>query len=91
MNTGLILLLLLAANQNGGCSGAGTVDKRYYAGRGACANVGNRADDDCGCAGTPVTEPDCGCGDTVSSRFEPRFDARPFSNQDCGCSSQQLS
>ena len=93
MNTGLILLLLLAANRNGGCgcSDAGTARTGSYAGGGGCAGVRNRADDDCGCAGARTEEEDCGCGDTVSSRFEPRFDAKPFAAQDCGCGNLQQS
>ncbi len=81
MNAWLILLYLLSGNRNGGrgdgsCRGAR--DDGYDCNCERTRGIGN----DCGCEQT--RDDDCGC----EPRFEPRFDARPFNNSDCGCTAQ---
>lgn len=97
MNTWLILLFLLLGNQGGGrsdaSSGCGCADNGcgqtgFRTGGNAPGSGRNRGNNgnDCGCA--RERDNDCGC-DGAESRFEPRFDARPFNNnQDCGCDNQ---
>lgn len=83
MNAWIILLFLLARNNSGSC-GCDGMDRR---------------DRDCGCDRGDMNrrdrDRDCGCDrdndcDNNGSRFEPRFDARPFTDRDrdretCGC------
>ena len=104
MNSWLILLLLLFGNQNGCCKNGnsdcghdsdrmqggyrlsekgwdgdrnGNFEREY--GRGSRDNDFDRGGDD----------DSCGCNNNNNeSRFEPRFDSRPFSNSDCGCDNQ---
>ena len=103
MNSWLILLLLLFGTQNG-CNNCGDSDCGYDSDRaqgryrssqrgwdgdrngdfereyGRGRNRDNDRDDD---------DDSCGCNNNNNeSRFEPRFDARPFSNSDCGCDNQ---
>lgn len=80
MNTWLIPLLLLAANQNSGC-GCGQTGLR---GGGNDFTGGRNRAGSCGCENTRVSDSDCGCSN-AESRFEPRFDARLFGDADCGC------
>ncbi len=75
MNTWIILLLLLCC-----CDGCGCQRND---------SCGNNRDRDCDCGNG--RDRDCDCGrdrdcDGNDSRFEPRFDARPFGGRDnCGC------
>lgn len=89
MNAWIILLFLLARNNSGSCGCDG----------------GFGRDRDCGCDGDSGRDRDCDCDrdrgrdrgrdrdgdcDNNGSRFEPRFDARPFGDRDrdretCGC------
>lgn len=77
MNAWIILLFLLMGN------------------RGCCKEEQDACpkDDNCGCGrennrnnGGRNREQDCGC-DCDDSRFEPRFDSRPFRDgrETCGC------
>lgn len=103
MNSWLILLLLLFGNQNG-CNNYDDSDYCYDSdraqGRHRSSEKGwdgdrngdfereyghgrNRNDD------RDDDDDSCGCNNNNNeSRFEPRFDARPFSNSDCGCDNQ---
>ena len=71
MNAWIILLLLLAGNNGGNSCG--------------CSNRNdgmNRRSGDCGCD----RESERDGRDRDGSRFEPRFDARPFNDREtCGC------
>ncbi|MCM1174021.1 MAG: hypothetical protein NC341_03100 [Blautia sp.] len=80
MNTWVLLLLLLC------CSGGGNASQNDSVGNtGNCGRDGERRgrDRDCGCD----RNNDYGNGcDGNESRFEPRFEARPFgSGETCGC------
>lgn len=67
-----IILLFLLCGGNTGC--------------GCAQNDGmNRRDNDCGCDRDSGFERNRDC-DRNESRFEPRFDARPFGEREtCGC------
>ena len=81
MNAWIILLFLLMGNRSSGCQSE----------QNSCQN-----DRDCGCGDRGRNndgrgrsrEQDCGCDD---SRFEPRFDSRPFRDgrETCGCEEKE--
>lgn len=85
MNAWIILLFLLMGNCNSDCS--------CKSGRSS-----RQSDRDCGCDRERGSnrnsdrsrnqEQDCGCND---SRFEPRFDSRPFRDgrETCGCEEKE--
>ena len=75
MNAWIILLLLLAGN-NGG-SGCGCSSR---------SDGMNRRGGDCGCDRDSERDGRERDRDCDGSRFEPRFDARPFNDREtCGC------
>lgn len=56
----------------------GNFEREYGRGRNPDNDFdGDDDDDSCGCS-----------NNSNESRFEPRFDSRPFSNSDCGCDNQ---
>lgn len=82
MNAWIILLFLLMGNRGSDCG---------------CQRAQNSCNDnnDCGCGrersrnnGGRNRDNDCGCDD---SRFEPRFDSRPFrdNRETCGCEEKE--
>ena len=80
MNAWIILLLLLAGNNGGNSCGCGNRNDGM-----------NRRGGDCGCNGDSDREGRDRDGrdrdrDCDGSRFEPRFDSRPFNDREtCGC------
>lgn len=88
MNSWIILLFLLFANRNGrdidepGC-GCRPVDPPTSSCR--PRERERERERDCECGREREAERDtCPCNNN-ESRFEPRFDARPFNNSGCGC------
>lgn len=81
MNAWIILLFLLMGNCNSDCSGRSGRGSRRSDGDCGCDNDRNRGRDRDG-------DRDCGCND---SRFEPRFDSRPFRDgrETCGCEEKE--
>lgn len=90
MNTWILLLLLLCNSDGGSCQRNNSCGNNrsgrngdFGNGRDRDCDRGNDRNRDCDC--------DCDCGndndcDGNDSRFEPRFDARPFGGGDnCGC------
>lgn len=72
MSAWIILLLLLAGNNGGNSCGCGNGNEGM-----------NRRGGNCGCDGETSRD---GRDFDVPPRFEPRFDARPFSDKEtCGC------
>lgn len=71
--------------QTGYRSGGNDLNGGFGRGFGSGRNRDN--DGDCGCERTRGNDDDCGCGGN-ESRFESRFDAKPFGNTDCGCDNQ---
>lgn len=58
----------------------GNFEREYGRGRNLDNNFdGDDDDDSCGCNNN---------NNNNESRFEPRFDSRPFNNSDCGCDNQ---
>ncbi|MDE6846926.1 MAG: hypothetical protein K2J99_14350 [Lachnospiraceae bacterium] len=92
MNCWIIPLLLLCWNQNGrwgngepGC-GCEPVEPPCRPRERECDRDRDR-DRDCECGRDRNNDRDCdGCPcNNNDSRFEPRFDSRPFNNSGCGC------
>lgn len=103
MNSWLILLLLLSCNRNGrgysrdydcGCDQGDF--RRFPGGRDWERDSNNDCERDSGRGRNRDNDGDCDCDDdrdsrgfnNNESRFEPRFDGRPFNNSECGCNNQ---
>lgn len=83
MNCGIILLFLLCFNQNGrvGCNTGCGCDKPTPP---PCRP--RERERECGCeSGRDRDNGRDGCPCNNDSRFEPRFESRPFSDVGCGC------
>ncbi|MCM1143583.1 MAG: hypothetical protein NC318_04885 [Blautia sp.] len=80
MNAWIILLFLLM-NRSGGCNTDNGCDREPDCGRGRNQDFGGSRERDCD------RDRDCDCDDRDrESRFEPRFEARPFVGREtCGC------
>lgn len=81
MNTWILLLLLLSCSNGCGCGQDDSCRDAGDCGRGRERSGGSGRDRDCDCGHDH--DHDCNRDD---SRFEPRFDARPFGGgETCGC------
>lgn len=96
MNCWIIPLLLLCWNQNGrcGCADKGCGCEPVEPPKPPCRPRERECDRDRDCDCDRNRDRDCGrdrdndrdgCPCNNDSRFEPRFDARPFNNSGCGC------
>ena len=88
MNCGIILLFLLFFNQRG-CAGS---DESGCGCEKPAPSPCRPEENECGCG--RERERECGrerdtdrdgCTCNNDSRFEPRFESRPFSDAGCGC------
>lgn len=90
MNCWIIPLLLLCFNRNGrsGCADTGCGCEPIAPPKPPCRprerECDRDRDRDRDCGRDRDNDRD-GCPCNNESRFEPRFDARPFSNSGCGC------
>ncbi|MDE6389199.1 MAG: hypothetical protein K2L82_15485 [Lachnospiraceae bacterium] len=96
MNCWIIPLLLLFWNQNGrgGCADSGCGCEPIEPPQPPCRPRERECDRNRDCDCGRDRDRDCGrdrdndrdgCPCNNDSRFEPRFDARPFNNSGCGC------
>lgn len=96
MNCWIIPLLLLCWNQNGrgGCADSSCGCEPIEPPKPPCRPRERECDRDRDCDCGRDRDRDCGrdrdndrdgCPCNNDSRFEPRFDARPFNNSGCGC------
>ncbi len=89
MNCWIIPLLLLGWNQNGRCGNGNSECRPVEPPKPPCRPRERECDRDrecdCDCGRDRDDDRDgCPCNNN-ESRFEPRFDSRPFNNSGCGC------